>query len=113
MAGTSEALQMGINNGLDPKVLSDIMSASSGRNWTLELYNPCPGVMETAPASNDYKPGFMVDLMAKDLGLAMEAAQQSNSSTPMGSMAKNLYTMLQHQGAGSDDFSAIFKLFSK
>lgn len=113
MAGTSEALQMGINNGLDPKVLSDIMTASSGRNWTLELYNPCPGVMETAPASNDYKPGFMVDLMAKDLGLAMEAAQQSNSSTPMGSMAKNLYTMLQHQGAGSDDFSAIFKLFSK
>ncbi|MEM5515200.1 3-hydroxyisobutyrate dehydrogenase [Pseudoalteromonas sp. AS84] len=113
MAGTSEALQMGINNGLDPKVLSDIMTASSGRNWTLELYNPCPGVMDAAPASNDYKPGFMVDLMAKDLGLAMEAAQQSNSSTPMGSMAKNLYTMLQHQGAGSDDFSAIFKLFSK
>ena len=113
MAGTSEAIQMGINNGLDAKVLSDIMSASSGRNWTLELYNPCPGVMETAPASNDYKPGFMVDLMAKDLGLAMEAAQQSNSLTPMGSMAKNLYTMMQHQGAGSDDFSAIFKLFSK
>jgi len=113
MAGTSEALQMGINNGLDPKVLSDIMTASSGRNWTLELYNPCPGVMDTAPASNNYKPGFMVDLMAKDLGLAMEAAQQSNSSTPMGSMAKNLYTMLQHQGAGSEDFSAIFKLFSK
>ncbi|MEM6984849.1 MAG: 3-hydroxyisobutyrate dehydrogenase, partial [Pseudomonadota bacterium] len=113
MAGTSEAIQMGINNGLDAKVLSDIMSASSGQNWTLELYNPCPGVMETAPASNDYKPGFMVDLMAKDLGLAMEAAQQSNSLTPMGSMAKNLYTMMQHQGAGSDDFSAIFKLFSK
>ena len=113
MAGTSEALQMGINNGLDAKVLSDIMAASSGRNWTLELYNPCPGVMENAPASNDYKPGFMVDLMAKDLGLAMESAQQSNSVTPMGAMAKNLYTMLQHQGAGSDDFSAIFKLFSK
>ncbi|CAM4218563.1 3-hydroxyisobutyrate dehydrogenase [Pseudoalteromonas ostreae] len=113
MAGTSEAIQMGINNGLDANVLSDIMTASSGRNWTLELYNPCPGVMPTAPASNDYKPGFMVDLMAKDLGLAMEAAQQSNSVTPMGSMAKNLYTMLQHQGAGSEDFSAIFKLFSK
>ncbi|MGO3300791.1 MAG: 3-hydroxyisobutyrate dehydrogenase [Pseudoalteromonas sp.] len=113
MAGTSEALQMGINNGLDVKVLSDIMAASSGRNWTLELYNPCPGVMENSPASNDYKPGFMVDLMAKDLGLAMESAQQSNSVTPMGAMAKNLYTMLQHQGAGSDDFSAIFKLFSK
>lgn len=113
MAGTSEALQMGINNGLAPKVLSDIMTASSGRNWTLELYNPCPGVMESAPASNDYKPGFMVDLMAKDLGLAMEAAKQSKSATPMGSMANDLYATLQHQGAGTEDFSAIFKLFSK
>jgi 3-hydroxyisobutyrate dehydrogenase len=53
MAGTSEALQMGIDNGLDPKVLSDIMLQSSGRNWTLELYNPCPGVLDNVPSSND------------------------------------------------------------
>ncbi len=113
MAGTSEALQMGINHGLDPKVLSEIMLNSSGRNWTLELYNPCPGVMETAPASKGYQPGFMVDLMAKDLGLAMAAAQHSGSAVPLGSLAKNLYTMLQHQGAGKEDFSAIFKLLEK
>ncbi|MFO7552721.1 MAG: 3-hydroxyisobutyrate dehydrogenase, partial [Haliea sp.] len=63
MIGTCEALEMGVRNGLDPKVLSEIMLASSGRNWSLEVYNPYPGVMEKAPASNDYKPGFMVDLM--------------------------------------------------
>nr|WP_275575760.1 3-hydroxyisobutyrate dehydrogenase [Aquitalea pelogenes] len=51
MAGTAEALALGVKNGLDPKVLSDIMSKSSGRNWALELYNPWPGVMETAPAA--------------------------------------------------------------
>ncbi len=51
MSGTCEALNLGIDNGLDPKVLSNIMLQSSGRNWALELYNPCPGVMETAPAS--------------------------------------------------------------
>lgn len=113
MAGTSEALQMGINHGLDPKVLSEIMLNSSGRNWTLELYNPCPDVLPNVPSSNNYQPGFMVDLMAKDLGLAMEAAQQSGSPTPMGSMAKNLYSLLQNQGAGAQDFSAIFSLFSK
>lgn len=49
MSGTCEALNLGIDNGLDPKVLSNIMLQSSGRNWALELYNPCPGVMETAP----------------------------------------------------------------
>jgi 3-hydroxyisobutyrate dehydrogenase len=113
MAGTSEALQMGIDHGLDPKILSEIMLNSSGRNWTLELYNPCPDVLENTPSSNDYKPGFMVDLMAKDLGLAQQAAQQTNSATPMGALAKNLYNLMQNQGKGSEDFSAIFKLFSE
>ncbi|MEO2265932.1 3-hydroxyisobutyrate dehydrogenase [Pseudoalteromonas pernae] len=113
MAGTSEAIQMGINHGLDPKVLSDIMLSSSGRNWTLELYNPCPGVIDSVPSSNNYEPGFMVDLMAKDLGLAMEAAQHSGSATPLGALSKNLYTLLQNQGAGKQDFSSIFTLFEK
>jgi 3-hydroxyisobutyrate dehydrogenase len=113
MAGTSEALQMGIDHGLDPKVLSEIMLNSSGRNWTLELYNPCPDVLENVPSSNNYQPGFMVDLMAKDLGLAQQAAQQTNSATPLGSMAKNLYNLMQNQGKGAEDFSAIFKLYSE
>ena len=111
MIGTAEALQMGIDNGLDPKVLSEIMLQSSGRNWTLELYNPCPGVMEAVPASNGYQGGFMVDLMAKDLGLAMEAALNSRSSTPMGALARSLYQAWAGQGNGKKDFSSIFQLF--
>ena len=113
MVGTSEALQMGVDNGLDPKVLSDIMLKSSGRNWTLELYNPCPDVMENVPSSNGYQGGFMVDLMAKDLGLALEAAMQSNSSTPMGALARSLYVTHQRSGNGKLDFSSIFKLFER
>jgi 3-hydroxyisobutyrate dehydrogenase len=109
MIGTCEALEMGARNGLDPKVLSEIMLASSGRNWSLEVYNPYPGVMENAPASNDYKPGFMVDLMAKDLGLALEIAEQCNFENPMGQLARELY--VQHQGAGNGqrDFSSILE----
>ncbi len=113
MVGTSEALQLGIDNGLDPKVLSEIMLKSSGRNWTLELYNPCPDVLSNVPASNNYQGGFMVDLMAKDLGLASECAQQSQSSTPMGALARNLYVQHQRQGNGKLDFSSIFRFFSK
>ncbi len=113
MAGTSEALQMGIDNGLDPKTLSEIMLKSSGRNWTLELYNPCPDVLPNVPSSNGYQGGFMVDLMAKDLGLALEAATQSGSSTPMGALARNLYVTHQRAGNGKLDFSSIFKMFGK
>ncbi|GLX80818.1 3-hydroxyisobutyrate dehydrogenase [Thalassotalea eurytherma] len=111
MVGTSEALQLGISNGLDPKVLSDIMSKSSGSNWTLDVYNPCPDVMENVPSSNDYQGGFMVDLMAKDLGLAMDTAVSSQSSTPMGALARSLYAMHAAAGNGAKDFSSIFNAF--
>ncbi len=107
MIGTCEALEMGARNGLDPKVLSEIMLASSGRNWSLEVYNPYPGVMANAPASNDYKPGFMVDLMVKDLGLALEIAEQSQFENPMGQLARELYGQHQQAGNGQLDFSSI------
>lgn len=109
MIGSCEALEMGARNGLDPKVLSEIMLASSGRNWSLEVYNPYPGVMEGAPASNDYKPGFMVDLMVKDLGLALEIAEQSSFDNPMGQLAKELYGQHQQAGNGQLDFSSILQ----
>lgn len=109
MIGSCEALEMGARNGLDPKVLSEIMLASSGRNWSLEVYNPYPGVMENAPASNDYKPGFMVDLMAKDLGLALEIAEQSGVDNQMGQLAQALYAQHQEAGNGQRDFSSILE----
>jgi 3-hydroxyisobutyrate dehydrogenase len=112
MIGTCEALQLGVDHGLDPNVLSQIMLASSGRNWSLELYNPWPGVMENAPASREYQGGFAVNLMNKDLGLALEAALASGSSTPLGSLAKSLYAVHATKGNGSLDFSSIQKLFA-
>lgn len=112
MIGTSEALRLGMANGLDPKVLSEIMSKSSGRNWALELYNPCPGVMETVPASRNYAGGFGVDLMLKDLGLAVENSLDVGASTPLGAMARNLFDIHSKQGNGALDFSSIFRLLA-
>ncbi len=114
MAGTAEALQLGVANGLDPATLSEIMLNSSGRNWSLEVYNPYPGVMEGSAASRDYEGGFMVNLMLKDLGLAMDAAESADAQTPMGSMAQSLYEKVKNlsDDQGLKDFSSIQKLFS-
>jgi len=111
MAGTCEALNMGMKNGLDPKVLSDIMKQSSGNNWALQVYNPVPGVMDGVPASRDYQGGFMVDLMFKDLGLAMEVSQQSASATPMGSAARALFNLHKSASNGALDFSSLIRLY--
>ena len=111
MIGTAEAMALGVANGLDPATLAEIMRQSSGGNWSLEKYNPWPGVMENAPASKGYCGGFMAELMAKDLGLAQEAAQASGSSTPMGALALQLYRLLLKQGKGKQDFSVVQQLF--
>jgi len=106
MAGTAEAINLGVKNGLDPKVLSDIMLQSSGRNWTLEVYNPYPQVMENVPSSNGYQGGFMSKLMQKDLNLAMQTAQDTNVETPMGAKATELYEAHTVEN-GDRDFSSI------
>jgi 3-hydroxyisobutyrate dehydrogenase len=110
MLGTSEALRLGMANGMDPKVLSDIMSKSSGRNWVLELYNPCPGVMENVPSSKGYAGGFGVDLMLKDLGLATENAGDLEASVPLGELSRRLYEAHSKAGNGQLDFSSVFNL---
>lgn len=111
MIGTAEALQMGVDHGLDPAVLSEIMQASSGDNWSLDKYNPWPGVMEQVPASRDYQGGFAVKLMNKDLGLALQAGQITQSATPMGNLAKSLYAAHGNHGHGDLDFSSIQRFF--
>jgi 3-hydroxyisobutyrate dehydrogenase len=111
MAGTAEALNLGVGHGLDPAVLSDIMLNSSGRNWALELYNPWPGVMATAPAARGYSGGFGTALMLKDLGLAQQAAQAVQAATPLGSLARQLYQLHQQNGNGQLDFSSILEMF--
>ena len=113
MSGTAEVLAMGANNGLDPDTLSEIMRNSSGGNWSLEKYNPFPGVMEDVPASNNYKGGFLNALMLKDLTLAEELSDQSKSDMPMGKLAKKLYEQLNDQGLGDLDFSSIQKNYLK
>lgn len=113
MAGTAEALQLGVDNGLDPAVLSEIMRKSSGGNWALEVYNPYPGVMDGVPASREYEGGFLVDLMIKDLGLAMESALAVGASTPMGALARNLYVNHSKEGHGRSDFSSIQQVYNK
>ncbi|MCE8025543.1 MULTISPECIES: 3-hydroxyisobutyrate dehydrogenase [Halomonadaceae] len=111
MSGTAEALALGVKNGLDPAVLSEIMKQSSGGNWALNVYNPWPGVMQGSAASRDYQGGFLTDLMAKDLGLAWELALGCKATVPMGSQARNLFALHAAQGNGGLDFSSIQKLY--
>jgi len=109
MIGTSEAMNLGINLGLDPKLLASILGSATGRCWSVDTYNPCPGVLPNVPSSNDYKGGFGTALMTKDLGLAQDAAARAETSTPLGSQALQIYKTMCDAGYAEKDFSSAFK----
>jgi 3-hydroxyisobutyrate dehydrogenase len=114
LAGTAEALALGVRNGLDPKALSEIVLHSTGSNFMVEKYNPWPGVDANAPASRGYEGGFQVALMLKDLGLALASAQAVGAATPMGATARNLLALQGAKGpeALHRDMSSIQQLYA-
>ena len=109
MIGVAEAMNLGVKLGMDPKTLAGIINTSSGRCWSSDVNNPWPGVIETAPAGRDYQGGFFTDLMLKDMGLALDAAAQSESAVPLGELARDFYKESSEAGNGRMDFSSILK----
>lgn len=109
--------------GMDPKILSGIINKSSGRCWSSEVYNPVPGVLPNVPSSRNYAGGFGVHLMAKDMGLAVQAALHSKSSVFLGSLTQQVYDTVHHSVVKEEketepeylygkDFSVVYKWLS-
>jgi len=91
MIGASEALALGKRLGVDPKVLTDIISVSAGRCWSVDTYNPVPGVgPDHLPANNEYNGGFATGLMSKDLKLAHEEAIHSGFQLYLGDIVNDM-----------------------
>jgi len=109
MLGVSEAMNLGVKLGMDPKKLAGIFNTSTARCWSSDTYNPCPGVIETAPASRGYTGGFGSALMLKDLGLATEAAKTAGVPLALGGLAQQLYSLMVAHGYGGKDFSAFYE----
>eukprot|EP01129_Flabellula_baltica_P000389 TRINITY_DN10410_c0_g1_i1.p1 TRINITY_DN10410_c0_g1~~TRINITY_DN10410_c0_g1_i1.p1 ORF type:complete len:335 (-),score=85.93 TRINITY_DN10410_c0_g1_i1:22-1026(-) len=113
MVGVSEAMNLGVKLGINPEILAQIVNTSSGRCWSSDTYNPVPGIHPNVPASNNYQGGFQVNLMHKDLGLALSAAQQIKEPLPLGANAYELYTLLASKGYGKLDFSSVYKFLNE
>jgi 3-hydroxyisobutyrate dehydrogenase len=113
MIGVSEAFKLGESLGLDPKTLFEISCKATGQCWSMTSYCPVPGLVPTAPSNRDYKPGFTVAMMLKDLKLAQDAAGGTGAATPLGKAAKDWYEQFAEAGNANLDFSAIIKSVGK
>jgi 3-hydroxyisobutyrate dehydrogenase len=68
-----------------------------------------PGIVDSAASSRQYAPGFMTDLMAKDLGLAISAAREKRVPLAVAPAAHQLYRLASSHGLGREVFSSVYK----
>jgi 3-hydroxyisobutyrate dehydrogenase len=110
MLATSEATALAVRSGADPAQLLEVLTHSTGDCVAVRTRLPVPGVVPESPASNDWKPGFMTDLMAKDLDLAL--AYAARTGVPLASTAtvRQVLTATSVAGFGREDFSALSKI---
>src|SRR5690606_38044181 len=71
----AEAFVLAERLGLEHQAMYDVVSQASGQCWALTTNCPVPGPVPTSPANRDYQPGFAGALMAKGLGLALQALE--------------------------------------
>ncbi|TLM87044.1 3-hydroxyisobutyrate dehydrogenase [Pseudarthrobacter sp. NamE5] len=107
MIAVSEAFVLGEKLGLSHQALFDVASSASGQCWALTTNCPVPGPVPTSPANRDYQPGFAGALMAKDLGLAVNALRSTGVAGRLGQLAAEIYDTFAAEGGAGRDFSAI------
>jgi len=106
----SEAFRIAEGLGVDPKILTEVISKSSGNTWVMQNAHPVPGMVETAPSTRDYAPGFMTDLMAKDLALAVSTARELRIPVFVSPIAQQLLRLASSHGLGRQDFTSVYQL---
>jgi 3-hydroxyisobutyrate dehydrogenase len=108
MVAVSEAFRIAEGFGVDLKILTQVIARSSGNTWVMEHGHPVPGIVEKSAATRDYAPGFMTDLMAKDLGLAVNAARELRVPVVVAPAAQQLLRLASAHGYGRKDFSSVY-----
>ena len=110
MVATAEATTMAAKAGIDLALMHEVLVASTGDCTAVRTRIPFEGVLPDSPASNDWKPGFMTDLMAKDVDLALGYAARSGVPALSAGVARQVLTAASVAGYGREDFSALGKV---
>jgi len=106
-------MNLGIKLGMNPQLLASIFNTSTARCWSSDSYNPVPNIIPGVPSSNNYAGGFGVNLMLKDLGLAIKSASDEGLPLLLGKEAKGIYQLMSSLGYGGLDFSSVYKFLEE
>ncbi len=100
LLGVCEALTLAKASGLDLEAFVQVAAGGAAQSWMIEN-------LGVARAEGNLKPGFMVDLMQKDLGIVLSSAATLDVPTLGTALANQLYRSVQADGHGSDGIQAM------
>jgi 3-hydroxyisobutyrate dehydrogenase len=96
--------------GVELDHLYEILTHATGDCVAVRTRLPAEGVVPDSPASNGWAPGFMTDLMAKDLDLAIEYAAGAGIPLFTSGLVRQILGATSAAGFGREDFSAMAKV---
>ena len=110
MLATAEATVMATKAGVNLSELYEVLTHATGDCVAVRTRLPAEGVVPDSPASNGWAPGFMTDLMAKDLDLAIAYAAQQRLPLFTSGVVRQLLSAASEAGYGREDFSSLAKV---
>jgi 3-hydroxyisobutyrate dehydrogenase len=106
-ASIAESFVLGVKAGVDVETMAKIIGVSAGASWQLSAQFPLRAF------NGSFQPGFMTDLLHKDLGLALDLAAENQTSLPMTALSRQLYEMARAAGYGREDYTSLLKVLER
>ena len=100
--GLSEALHFAQKAGLDGAAVVEVISQGAAGSW--QMSNRYETML-----NDEYNHGFAVDWMRKDLGICLDAANETGASLPVTALVDQFYKDVQKMGGGRWDTSSLLK----
>ena len=106
-AGIAESFVLGVKAGADVETLAKIVGVSSGASWQLANQFPLRAF------NGSFQPGFMTNLLHKDLGLALDLAAEHGTPLAVTALTRQLYEMARASGYGREDYTSLLKVLEQ
>ncbi len=99
--GIAEGVALAAKAGLDVERTLEAIAGASGSSWILDTWIPRTILKDPSETH------FAVELMAKDMGLVRELAEENGVALEAGALAEKTFTELRDSGDGARDFSIL------
>lgn len=106
-AAIAEAFVLGVKAGADVETMAKVIGVSAGASWQLSNQFPLRAF------NGSFQPGFMTDLLYKDLGLALDLASENTAPMPVTALTRQMYEMARAEGYGREDYTSLLKVLEK